>query len=123
MENLAQREFVIGDNEGNARRFALEDNRWNRATVAIFDHFAPDLEKFQSVMMRYMALLRLTRGERMKSWQHEVGAENRVAVHPAILIVAATLPLVRDGAFDEEEFFAKVEEVAGKNKGSNLTSA
>ncbi len=118
MANLSQREFFVGNEEGDPTRVVLDDNRWNRAAVAILDHFVPDIEKFQAVMLRYMALLRLTRGERMQAWQQPAGSENKVAVHPAILIVASTLPLLREGAFDEEEFFAKVKEVAAAGKTS-----
>ena len=112
MESPIHREFLVEDEEGELKRIVLEDTRLNRAALAIQEQFAPDFEKFQSVMMRYFALLRLTRLEEMAKWQQQAGDDGSVAVHPAVLVVAATIPLARDGAFDAAEFFSKVEEVA-----------
>jgi hypothetical protein len=112
MESLSRREFLVEDENGRPQEIILDDTRLNRAAVAILDQFAPDFEKFQSLMMRYFALLRLTPLEKMKQWQTTASAENSVAIHPAVLTVAATLPLDGSGGFDEMEFFSKVEEVA-----------
>ncbi|MBI3940088.1 MAG: hypothetical protein HY315_04580 [Acidobacteria bacterium] len=106
------REFLVEDTNGEVKGIALDDTRFNRAALAILDQFAPDFEKFQSVMLRYLALLRLTRLEEMRKWQKAVCGGNDVAMHPAVLIAAATLPLAKGGAFDEFEFFRRVEELA-----------
>ncbi|MBI2821900.1 MAG: hypothetical protein HYX74_06720 [Acidobacteria bacterium] len=105
-----RQELLVEDESGSLQEVVLEDTPLNRAALAIWEQFGSDHEKFQCLMMRYFALVRLARHAKMQQWQMSIDDGRNVMVHPAVLVVAATLPLQSDGGFDEKEFFTRVQE-------------
>ena len=113
MKSPATEGVAVVSKDGTVHRYTLVDRPANRLMIAIRDHFAPDDKTYMSVMMRYSALQRLWKNERMKKWVRKDEQDpEKMEVHEAVFIAGATLPLNAEGCFEEDAFFNRLEEIA-----------
>ena len=116
MESPAESGFTL-TNGKETREFRLTDIPLNRAVLAIRDHCEGDTVRFMAIMQRIFAFTKLQDDERLSRWTRKSDKDpDRMEIHGAVLEVAATLPLERNGRFDEDAFFKAVESITGLHK-------
>lgn len=117
MKSPAEEGLTLRDQDGRLTRISVTDIPFNRATIAVRDHFAPHWQKFTSFMMRFSALQALCDVPEMEEWvTQSPGPDPQLVVHGAVLRVAATLPLTAGALFDKESFFRTVRDLAQENR-------
>ena len=99
----------------DVRRYSPTDIPINRAAFAIRQEYGADLKMFTSIMFRFMALIEVLQGRRLKKWRRPDPDDKRAEeVHPAVIHAAATEPLNDQGYFTLSTFQKAVERIAKK---------
>ncbi len=86
-----------------------------RAAEALRRHMREEPERCASAIARFVALMYLFTGDRLRAWVRP-SADCRRAhdIHPAVVHVAAEMALNRKGRFPERKFLAAVAETADR---------
>lgn len=117
MQSPSQSGVTLQQADGTQERLVFTDVLENRAMFAIRDHFAGNPEAFFAAAMRFFALQRMWKSARMSQWLKPAADDPQgILVNEAVFRAAATLPMNAEGYFDEDAFFARVQEVASDDE-------
>lgn len=94
--------------EDIGQTITLTDTPLNHIGVTIAQTFSDDPGKFQSLIMRYMAMERVFSDQRCADYIRKTEDEDFNEIHPGVFLVASCLPLDKDGHYDLDQFFACV---------------
>ncbi len=98
---------------GETIKISPRDIPLNRAAFAVKEHFAKDHESFFNFMLRFFALLEVSRSETPKDWVRQNPDDPEAQdVHPAVIYAAAEVGLDSKGHFPHEAFRSRVAELA-----------
>lgn len=91
----------------------LSDTPFNRAGIALKQHYSEDETRFLSALFRFRALMDLITNNALGPWiRSSIRREGSNRIHPAVLDVASHLRLSRNGKFPVNKFLESVEETA-----------
>ncbi len=97
---------------GGMVRLHLTDHPLNCFLRALDRRFPEDPNKLRSLAVRTLALCAITWTDECRRWIVDERDPEHVLVHPAVMEVAAGMPLNDQGGFHRVEFFRRVAEVA-----------
>lgn len=86
---------------------------YERAALALRGHFPEDDEKYESAFMRFQALMHLYTRNALGVWVRDAGrGAGGTDIHPAVLDVASTMRLARNGRYPMRKFLEEVARIA-----------
>ncbi len=101
---------LVGDHGEPVR---LADSPYNRAGLAIKRRYETDETRFLSALFRFRALMDLISGDALGRWlRSSIRREGANRVHPAVLDVASSMRVSKNGKFAVRKFLRVVEETA-----------
>lgn len=99
------------DNDGLPIK--LSDTPFNRAGIALKQHYREDEERFLSALFRFRALMELITKDALGPWMRSsIRREGSSRIHPAVLDVASQMRLSRNGKFPVNKFLEAVKDTA-----------
>ncbi len=109
--------IAIGAGQRSAPRVETRPDQqhgpYTLAALALREHLADRPERFDSAMARFVALMHLFAGGQLTSWvRPSPNNSNAQDIHPAVVHVAAEMPLNRNGKFPTRKFLAEVDKIA-----------
>ena len=104
---------MVDEELGEETRIRFTNQPINRAIFALKKDCGDDSEMYFNVTMRFFAMLTILNTEEVKSWMtKDKSRPGCVQLHTALVYAGAEAALDKDGEFDMDEFFEKVENIA-----------
>ncbi len=101
---------LMGDDGKPVR---LAKTPYNRAGLAIKRRYETDEARFLSALFRFRALMDLISGDALGRWvRSSIRREGASRLHPAVLDVASSMRVSKNGKFAVRKFLRAVEETA-----------
>jgi hypothetical protein len=103
-------EVDLIDKKGSTRRINIPEMQRSpegRVISILHDYFGQSQEEDRSALLRFYALMKLMRDGTISKWTEENPEGS--ALHPAILVTAATLKLTKGGGFPPVKFQQEVQ--------------
>lgn len=116
VENPEQYGVTLVDEEsGEDTRIRFTDQPINRAILALKKHCGSDSVLYFNVTMRFFAMLTILKRQEVESWMTDDSSKPGCAqLHTAVVYAGAEATLDKDGEFDIDEFFERVENIASE---------
>lgn len=107
----ASGELEVSGSDGHPIR--LSDTPYNRAGYALKRRYGEDQAGFESALYRFRALMELISKDALGPWaRSSIRRQGALRLHPAVLDVASSMRLSKNGSFAVKKFLRQVETTA-----------
>lgn len=99
----------------------VPDSPYQRAAFALKAKFPHEPQRFRSALWRFSAMMDLLNRNALDVWVRRTENHERSMLHPAVLDVAATMRVNKNGRFAPRKFIEQVALIAAENYGDDAS--